>query len=318
MILVWSVPRDSAASAVAAALERWGADARFFDQNDALEAGLELSVDSGVKGRLQLPDGDIRLEEISGAYIRPYETSRLQTIAGAPDHARARAAALDDALLGWSEITAARVVNRPSAMASNHSKPYQSSIIHAQGFDVPETLVTTDKDALEAFWEKHQSIVYKSISGVRSIVTKVTPAHRERFATLANCPTQFQQWIPGTDFRAHVVGGEVFACRVESSATDYRYPNREEDAPKIRRRSSPPISRSGAGAWRPPWDFCWPESICATRRMSDGFASRSILRPGSHTTSRRAASRLRTGSPDYSPRLRPVVSTTSNGNTWRR
>jgi len=239
MILVWSVPRDSAASAVAAALERWGADARFFDQNDALEAGLELSVDSGVKGRLQLPDGDIRLEEISGAYIRPYETSRLQTIAGAPDHARARAAALDDALLGWSEITAARVVNRPSAMASNHSKPYQSSIIHAQGFDVPETLVTTDKDALEAFWEKHQSIVYKSISGVRSIVTKVTPAHRERFATLANCPTQFQQWIPGTDFRAHVVGGEVFACRVESSATDYRYPNREEDAPKIQAQERP-------------------------------------------------------------------------------
>jgi hypothetical protein len=239
MILVWSVPRDSAASAVAAALERWGADARFFDQNDALEAGLELSVDSGVKGRLQLPDGDIRLEEISGAYIRPYETSRLQTIAGAPDHARARAAALDDALLGWSEITAARVVNRPSAMASNHSKPYQSSIIHAQGFDVPETLVTTDKDALEAFWEKHQSIVYKSISGVRSIVTKVTPAHRERFATLANCPTQFQQWIPGTDFRAHVVGGKVFACRVESSATDYRYPNREEDAPKIQAQELP-------------------------------------------------------------------------------
>ena len=239
MILVWSVPRDSAASAVAAALERWGADARFFDQNDALEAGLELSVDSGVKGRLQLPDGDIRLEEISGAYIRPYETSRLQTIAGAPDHARARAAALDDALLGWSEITAARVVNRPSAMASNHSKPYQSSIIHAQGFDVPETLVTTDKDALEAFWEKHQSIVYKSISGVRSIVTEVTPAHRERFAALANCPTQFQQWIPGTDFRAHVVGGEVFGCRIESSATDYRYPDREEDAPKIQAQELP-------------------------------------------------------------------------------
>lgn len=239
MILVWSVPGDSAASAVAAALERWGADARFFDQNDALEAGLELSVGSGVKGRLQLPDGDIRLEEISGAYIRPHETSRLQTIASAPDHARARAAALDDALLGWSEITPARVVNRPSAMASNHSKPYQSSIIHAQGFDVPETLVTTDKDALEAFWEKHQSIVYKSISGVRSVVTKVTPAHRERFATLANCPTQFQQWIPGTDFRAHVVGGEVFACRVESSATDYRYPNREEDAPKIQAQELP-------------------------------------------------------------------------------
>jgi glutathione synthase/RimK-type ligase-like ATP-grasp enzyme len=124
-------------------------------------------------------------------------------------------------------------------MASNHSKPYQSSLIHAQGFDVPETLVTTDKDAVEAFWQKHRSIVYKSISGVRSIVTKVTPAHRERFASLANCPTQFQQWIPGTDFRVHVVGGEVFACSVESTATDYRYPGREEDAPKIQAQELP-------------------------------------------------------------------------------
>ena len=60
MILVWSVLKDSAASAVAAALERLGADARFFDQNDALEAGLELSVDLGVTGRLQLPDGDMK------------------------------------------------------------------------------------------------------------------------------------------------------------------------------------------------------------------------------------------------------------------
>jgi glutathione synthase/RimK-type ligase-like ATP-grasp enzyme len=239
MILVWSVLKDSAASAVAAALERLGGDARFFDQNDALEAGLELSVDSGVTGRLQLPGGDIRLDEISAAYIRPHESRRLQTIASAPEHAQTSVAALDHALLGWCEITPARVVNRPSAMASNHSKPYQSSIIHAQGFDVPETLVTTDKDALEAFWEKHQSIVYKSISGVRSIVTEVTPAHRERFAALANCPTQFQQWIPGTDFRAHVVGGEVFGCRIESSATDYRYPDREEDAPKIQAQELP-------------------------------------------------------------------------------
>jgi glutathione synthase/RimK-type ligase-like ATP-grasp enzyme len=239
MILVWSVPRDSAAAAVAAALERLGGDARFFDQNDALEAGLELSVDSSVTGRLQLPDGDIRLDQISAAYIRPYESSRLQTIASAPDHARTRVAALDDALLGWSEITPARVVNRPSAMASNQSKPYQSSIIHAQGFDVPESLITTDKDALETFWQKHQSIVYKSISGVRSIVTKLTPAHRERFAALANCPTQFQQWIPGTDYRVHVVGAEVFACSVESAATDYRYPGREEDAPKIQAQELP-------------------------------------------------------------------------------
>ena len=118
-------------------------------------------------------------------------------------------------------------------MASNHSKPYQSALIQAQGFDVPETLVTTDRDALEAFWEEHGQIFYKSISGVRSIVTRLTPSHRERFNDLSHCPTQFQRWISGNDFRVHVAGNDVFACKVTSSATDYRYPRGEEETPEI-------------------------------------------------------------------------------------
>jgi len=93
--------------------------------------------------------------------------------------------------------------------------------------------VTTDRDALEAFWEKHGQIVYKSLSGIRSIVTCLTPSHRERFNDLSNCPTQFQQWIPGSDFRVHVAGHDVFACQVKSSATDYRYPHGEEETPEI-------------------------------------------------------------------------------------
>ena len=166
-------------------------------------------------------------------YIRPYETSRLPAVAEAPPALQARAAALDEALLCWSEVTPACVVNRPAAMASNHSKPYQSALIQAQGFDVPETLITTDRDALEAFWEEHGEIVYKSISGIRSIVTRVTPSHRQRFNDLANCPTQFQRWIPGRDVRVHVSGDDVFACEIKSSATDYRYPREEEEAPEI-------------------------------------------------------------------------------------
>jgi glutathione synthase/RimK-type ligase-like ATP-grasp enzyme len=37
----------------------------------------------------------------------------------------------------------------------------------------------------------------------------------------------------------HVVGREVFACRVESSAIDYRYPGHGEDAPKIEAQDLP-------------------------------------------------------------------------------
>jgi hypothetical protein len=233
MILVWGIPKDSPVAAVTAALVRLGQPVLFFDQHDALAAKMDLCVDSEVSGVLRLPQGDFDLAKITGAYLRPYETSRLPTVAEASPALRARVAALDEALLCWAQITPARVVNRPAAMASNHSKPYQSLLIQAQGFDVPETLVTTDTAAVEAFWDKHGQIVYKSISGVRSIVTCLTPSHRERFADLSNCPTQFQQWISGTDFRVHVAGNDVFACKVASSATDYRYPRSEEEIPEI-------------------------------------------------------------------------------------
>ena len=233
MILVWGVQRDPPLAAVTAALVRRGQTVVFVDQHDVLTTEMDLCVDGNVSGMLRLPIGELDLTRITGVYIRPYETSRLTPVAGAPPALQARAAALDEALLCWSEVTPARVVNRPAAMASNHSKPYQSALIQAQGFDVPETLITTDRDALEAFWEEHGEIVYKSISGVRSIVTRVTPSHRQRFNDLANCPTQFQRWIPGSDVRVHVSGDDVFACEIKSSATDYRYPREEEEAPEI-------------------------------------------------------------------------------------
>jgi glutathione synthase/RimK-type ligase-like ATP-grasp enzyme len=118
-------------------------------------------------------------------------------------------------------------------MASNQSKPHQLALIHAQGFRVPETLLTTDAAEVEAFWERHGEIIYKSMSGVRSIVSRFTPEHRARFGDLAHSPTQFQQWIQGHDVRVHVAGEEVFACDVDSSAIDYRYPRSEGEAPRI-------------------------------------------------------------------------------------
>jgi glutathione synthase/RimK-type ligase-like ATP-grasp enzyme len=220
MILVWGVPRDSPIAAVSGALTRMGADVALFDQFDSPQAALTFD---GTGGTLELPGRTIPLESISGVYLRPYESSRIT--GGDAD--------LDRALLGWSEVTPALVLNRPSAMASNQSKPYQSALIHAQGFQVPDTLITTDAQALEQFWEKHGEIIYKSMSGVRSIVTRMTPAHRGRMANLVTCPTQFQQWIDGTDVRVHVAGGEVFASRVASQSIDYRYPQGKEDGPVI-------------------------------------------------------------------------------------
>ena len=40
---------------------------------------------------------------------------------------------------------------------------------------------------------------------------------------VAWCPTQFQQFIPGRDYRVHVVGDAAFVAEIVCDADDYRY-----------------------------------------------------------------------------------------------
>ena len=131
---------------------------------------------------------------------------------------------VDDILSSWSEMTPAFVVNRLGLTASNSSKPYQLKQIQSLGFSVPETLVTTDPIAAQAFWEHHGTVIYKSVSAIRSRVARLRPEHAQRLADISACPTQFQQYIPGADCRVHVVGDQLFATEVLCDADDYRYP----------------------------------------------------------------------------------------------
>jgi glutathione synthase/RimK-type ligase-like ATP-grasp enzyme len=137
---------------------------------------------------------------------------------------------VEDILMSWADLTPALVVNRPFAMAGNNSKPYQAAWIHSLGFQVPDTLITTEPSAVLEFQEKHGTLIYKSMSGVRSIVSRLTAAHRERLRDIVWCPTQFQQYVPGVDYRVHIVGSVVFPCRIRSDGDDYRYASRA-DAP---------------------------------------------------------------------------------------
>ena len=124
----------------------------------------------------------------------------------------------------WISCTPAFVVSRIEPMAVNNSKPYQLRSIQQFGWRIPQTLITTDPAAAREFWERHGAVIYKSVSSIRSQVSKLSAEHKERFDAISSCPTQFQEFIPGSDFRLHVVGDEVFACEVESAAADYRYP----------------------------------------------------------------------------------------------
>ena len=225
MILLWGIDADGPLERVREELGLLGADTVFIDQQQILETEIDLTVDRGARGTLRGPDFEVALEDVQSVYVRPYETLRMAAVSALDPSAPevARAARCEASLVSWTEVTGALVVNRLSAMGSNSSKPYQLRLISAAGFDVPDTLLTNDREALAEFRSKHQLVIYKSTSGIRSIVSRLTSAHEGRLEDAMACPTQFQEFVDGTDVRIHVVGDQVFACEIESGADDYRY-----------------------------------------------------------------------------------------------
>jgi hypothetical protein len=225
MILLWGIPEDAPLLMVQSALEQMGASVLFLDQHAIRETSLDLCVGSEISGVIRVGPRSCDLGEITAAYVRPYNSCRFvkdrnrQVGSAAWRHARE----IDEALCAWLELTPALVVNRLTAMASNNSKPYQASSIRSFGFEVPDTLITTDPAAALEFWERHEAVIYKSISSVRSIVSRLTLNAVNRLKDVKWCPTQFQEYIPGTDIRVHVVGTMVYACEIMSDAEDYRY-----------------------------------------------------------------------------------------------
>jgi hypothetical protein len=242
LTLIWGLPTDTPLAWVRDELTRLGAPVWLLDQRDVLDTEIELESGPGLAGSIRVRDRVVDLADVTAAYVRPYDTGRMPRVAAAGPGSDAweRAAAVDQAIGCWLELTDGLVVNRLSAMAGNGSKPWQVKRVAAAGFAVPETLVTTEPDAARRYWGQHGDVVYKSVSGVRSRVARLRPADAGRLADVANCPTQLQRYVPGTDVRVHVVGRQVFATQVASDADDYRYPaDQGREWPQLTARTLP-------------------------------------------------------------------------------
>jgi ribosomal protein S6-L-glutamate ligase RimK-like protein len=224
-VLLWGHASDAALLAVNQSLEKLGVRVAFYDQRRVLDTEVDFFVDDTVRGVLRVEDEEIRLEQITAAYIRPFDSRWLSFIQDAgPDSPKwIHAVKIEDALISWAEISPAFIVNRPQYIASNTSKPYQAARIHEIGFEIPKTLVTTDPQAAKEFLETHVEVIYKSVSSQRSVVSRLTKERASELENISSCPTQFQEWIKGNDYRVHVVGEECFACEIVSNADDYRF-----------------------------------------------------------------------------------------------
>jgi hypothetical protein len=209
MILIWGLPDDGPVVAVREQLNQVRRAQEFFllDQSRYSGARGDLQVhEDYVVGWLEHANQRISFDELTGIYMRPYP---LPEQAGGRSVPVDLAFAVDRLVLSLAEMARpwTAVVNKPSAMASNDSKPAQSILIAGCGFRTPETIVTNEREVAQAFLEKHGIVVYKSISGIRSIVSTFTRAQSERLERVATCPTQFQEFILGQDYRVHVVAG---------------------------------------------------------------------------------------------------------------
>ena len=237
MILIAGIPSEPPVAMAVEAAEEAGLAFRLLDQRkqETIDLDLRLEPGTGWSGQLLLDDGPVELAALTGIYARLMDPDFLPGIERGSEKAR-RAAALQALLLAWLDIAPVRVANRPRAMLSNTSKTYQAWVIRQCGFGIPETLVTNDPARLLAFVDRcaadGDEVIYKSVSGVRSIVQTFAQEDRARVDRIRWCPTQFQRKVRGTDYRVHVVGGAVFPVRIESDATDYRYAARQtgEDA----------------------------------------------------------------------------------------
>jgi glutathione synthase/RimK-type ligase-like ATP-grasp enzyme len=181
-------------------------------------------TDRGPAGWIAADDWRLDLADISGVYSRflPVEnrTPLPGLIAAGSD---ALLAECDVSLMTLLEDLPCPVVNRIGGGLANNSKPYQALLISRAGLRVPPTLVTSDPAAARAFHAEHGDVIYKSASGIRSIVRRLGPDQLARLERLDDGPAHFQAFVPGRNIRVHTVGEQVFATRIDSDAVDYRY-----------------------------------------------------------------------------------------------
>ncbi|HZF18444.1 MAG TPA: hypothetical protein VE008_01920 [Burkholderiales bacterium] len=211
MILVWGSRTDSPVASVLDALAARGAEVCHIDESTLATMGYDIVFGPSPEGWIEPAGRRIAIDDLRGAYLRP------GNLAAGP----ARSAGMT--LLALASNMRGTIVNRPAAGRSNASKPYQLGLITQAGLEVPDTLVTTDPAAARAFLLEHHRLVYKSLSGIRSIVAILDAADEARLDGVRTGPVQLQAYVQGLDVRVHVVGERCFACSVRSAAADYRY-----------------------------------------------------------------------------------------------
>ncbi|MFG2905085.1 ATP-grasp ribosomal peptide maturase [Kitasatospora sp. NPDC048286] len=184
------------------------------------------------RGTLRTPSRELDLTRVRSVWVRrpsPYEAPP-----GLTEHAAKFAGT--QAFWGAGGILAslpdAYYVNHPWRIRNAEYKPAQLTVAGRSGFQVPDTVITTDPDEARRFCagRPHGSIYkplwdsrYRAPDGTaRTVwVREVDPA--EITEAVSVCPHMFQGTVPKSfDVRVTAVGDQLFGVRITSPDLDWR------------------------------------------------------------------------------------------------
>ncbi|WP_176393150.1 ATP-grasp domain-containing protein [Natronolimnobius baerhuensis] len=228
-VLLLGPRSDPQLAAVERALETRGVDTCVWDADDWPGAGA-LTYHQGDQTRLTvdgMPADGVHTTYLRNFALNPRLSEYRDDLEDHPfallNQLREYQATLESMLYSLA-ARGVRMVNPLETQDLHTRKPWQLERLDAAGVPVPETLTTTDPEAVRSFADRLGAIVYKPVSGGgHAAVLTPDDLDADRLSLLANSPVQFQEYVDGEDIRVFVVDGEVVAAaRIVSDELDYR------------------------------------------------------------------------------------------------
>jgi len=183
---------------------------------------------------------DVDVDDVTGAYVvchelfRPFDPrhrDRLAGDVGAGLNQLREHRGLFESLVRLLERRGATVVPPLDRQRWQDRKPQQLDRFARAGLPLPETVFTNDPEAVRAFADHHDRVVYKPVTrGGAPHELDASDLTDDRLARLATAPVQFQAFVPGDDLRVYVVDGAVVgAFRYESDRFSFKRDQRAGD-----------------------------------------------------------------------------------------
>ena len=226
MLLIIGIASESPVKLLTTACENMQVPYILFNQRMQQNWSVDIDYVSFEDSTISDTGNTFRIGDFTGIYLRTMDHTQIPGY-GACENKKEIDEMYTRLFMLIDNLQGPRIANCPTPMMSNNSKPYQSMVITKFGLSVPDTCITNNKKEALAFISKYKQVIYKSVSGTRSIVKQVDENSLKNLDKILYCPVQFQECVTGDNARVHVIGYAAIATRIKTNAVDYRYAHTE-------------------------------------------------------------------------------------------